>query len=776
MAGIIMPTRSSSGRQLLVVSLNVLNILRPATAYIWLKAATLPGENNLDIDQFLSARQMGKPITLTNWHYCVNYDYETRKARLTPQNLQDSWCSFDAEYSNGAWTIKSAAAPQQIDIHNSKYYESSPDPAYRPRIEFGALFDNEWNSWWEYLTMGSGVPGQQKDQIRWKVYRPIMQRPVRDAGRREAKVAIGNDGTFAQLRDFEPGEVITPHSLESGYHGIHRYLGDFAVIEVTTGAVQQGDFLVIEGGLAHIQVCFQTMTSRTKDGTLVKETKPSFLELYLPDSKPGKREGVIGCKEIVFRAVTDMSPQVEPFILQPTDQQLLVEELDVQSLHKPQIVIGTDGFSTESPFTPATVTDFTKLVSPVGESGAIEEEISIPSPRFQDLKEETPVLKPEEVEEEVQEIQEIQYEKLPTPRGGKMEEEDIVEEIILPTVTNNRPRRKTPAIPQTRPRVPSFGQQPQVIPASRPSRLKLTFTQGPSTKESTTAALSDESSFDAGSDSDEEPSKPRTLYRLPQKLSGQAAPSRQQVSQQDTGTDQNYDQDDERNQRIPWTMYSTADEKPTWLPKMEDFFENPNYVPESASTGPIDYKSKLWQGIVPSEDYPREKIRIDGLMTNLANGEYERGRYQDYMNRFQRGELDPTEGGEPPPGRLELEPEHEDNLEFRIPVEVEDRPQLLTGEEYDEWAWRMQKASRGDKQRGVMGRQMMGHSQAIMQIPGFVPPKLGPHLEGDDAKLRHLTSTLRHGSFINNGEGRYSGNPPSPVYLAREQEQLASKS
>ncbi|KAF3922329.1 hypothetical protein AA313_de0200192 [Arthrobotrys entomopaga] len=198
--------------------------------------------------------------------------------------------------------------------------------------------------------MGSGVPGKTlpESTVGWNIYRPIAQKSEkfgRDAGRRVVMVANGDDLTFGSIRDFEPQEQIEPMAVASGYPGLMKHFGDFAVQKITGGAIQQGDFIVIKGGGTHIQVCFQEMASREPDGSVIQTVKPSFLELYVV--QPGPREDVVGCKEIVFRAVTDINLRNEPLVT-ASEQDRMVDGFIFGPEEMAQITIPNYGFNTPS--------------------------------------------------------------------------------------------------------------------------------------------------------------------------------------------------------------------------------------------------------------------------------------------------------------------------------------------------------------------------------------------------------------------------------------------
>ncbi|KAK6530859.1 hypothetical protein TWF281_007695 [Arthrobotrys megalospora] len=287
----------------------ILQYSRPVSGFFWLKATTLPGNFDLDIDEYLTAAQILEPITLASWQHCVDIDDSTSYRSFGEQDLLQSRCSFGADHSNdpnvNAWTIYATSNPTKIDISNSDYYTTRKQAEiYLPKIEQTLAKGNSRS----YLTMGSGEPGVSADDsvpVRWKAYRPVEQRALRGAARRRVVVAHGQDPTFAALRPLESGETVVAKTLPLGDSGFSRYIGDFPVTEVTgksDNALQQGDFLAIEGGQKHIQ------------------------EVYV-GAKPALNSDVIGCTEIVFRVYKDMSPPVDQGEFDTPEQDFLVNKM-----------------------------------------------------------------------------------------------------------------------------------------------------------------------------------------------------------------------------------------------------------------------------------------------------------------------------------------------------------------------------------------------------------------------------------------------------------------
>ncbi|KAF3927368.1 hypothetical protein ABW21_db0204189 [Orbilia brochopaga] len=350
---------------LLLACCTTLQLLQPVRAIFWLRATTLWGEFDLDEDSFLTAAQISKPITLTTWRECVSYNYLWHVAALGNNQAQWSFCSFSADFIDGYWSIRSTADPQMLDTWNRDLYTDINDPTRRPRIEFAELWDAEWQSYFQYLTMGTAAK-DSGDRVRWTAYRPANAVANEGTGRRSDLLADGRNPTFENLHRL--GNAVDLSLSESGGiplqvnggsegHEINRFPGDFPVIEVkgrSEADLEHGDFLVLRGGGLHLQVCFQEMTTRGNDGQFVPAIKPSFIEYYGDlQPPPLNRAGVVGCKEIVLRVYKNIDTRIEPILPNPTEESHLIQELAgtlSPETVNPQIEINAqEGFS-ESPY------------------------------------------------------------------------------------------------------------------------------------------------------------------------------------------------------------------------------------------------------------------------------------------------------------------------------------------------------------------------------------------------------------------------------------------
>ncbi|KAK6530204.1 hypothetical protein TWF694_003570 [Orbilia ellipsospora] len=691
MAGINSPTSRS-----LLVLVNIVNYLQPATAYFWLKATTIVGEHELDIDQFLSVATLGKPLNLANWQHCVDFDYKAGAAGLKRKDLDTSLCSFAADNANGVWTIKASSDPVRIDPDNKYFYDSaSRNEAYRPRIAFASIFDRAWNTQFDYLTMGSGVPGQtlSENTVAWNIYRPVTQKSEkfgRDTGRRVPRVANGDDATFGNIRDFAPNEQIEPTAVASGYPGLVKYFGNFGVQEITGGAVQQGDFVVIRGGGTHIQACFQEMNGRAADGSIIKTVKPSFLELYVQDFQPGPRDDVVGCKEVIFRVVTEISLRNDPSAT-ASEQDMMVNSFDSGPNEVAQITIPKYEFTTPSGGThelgspdevaasKAKALGFSILsqdLANVFEAGSQEDETASMKEALASIFEGSDTgLANDWLEDDYEnptspEFGELEYERSPD-EGGAMEEEKTEEitgdiKIEEPLPSSQAPTERLSydsedlfceeAMPKNLQRIiraETFSQIPPNCSPMRSESPKLNVEQKSqgSPQELTktgwiprpdgigdiqveTPDLEREGMF-----SDEEGEE---ILQIPKSIP-QITPQQQHHPPGWIG---------HHNSLVG--VYSERDPNPQWLPSENEFFESndePGMETEDGQGVPTDFRSGIWRnyGNVWADD-PEEEVRIDHSMKRLALGERERDVMEQRNWLYQQGYFD-EQWREPPPER-----------------------------------------------------------------------------------------------------------------------------
>ncbi|KAK6355871.1 hypothetical protein TWF718_000250 [Orbilia javanica] len=172
--------------------------------------------------------------------------------------------------------------------------------------------------------------------LRWKVYRPVESETAEnEALRTTVYVANGEDPTFSRLEPKIYFERISSTGFPIENTVIKKYIGDFMVTEVTTeheeayddDVLREGDFLVLEGGNSHIQVCFQEMTRRSYDGSFRPDVRASYLEIY-SGNKPGRRRDVVGCVEVVFRIYRNLPfPRISPGEPDGPEQPLLTGEM-----------------------------------------------------------------------------------------------------------------------------------------------------------------------------------------------------------------------------------------------------------------------------------------------------------------------------------------------------------------------------------------------------------------------------------------------------------------
>ncbi|KAK6358961.1 hypothetical protein TWF696_000133 [Orbilia brochopaga] len=306
-------------------------------------------------------------MTLTSWRECVDYNYLWHVARLGNNQINWSFCSFSADFIEGYWSIRSTANPQMIDIWDRDLYPTINDPTRRPRIEFGKVWESEWGSFFQYLTMGTAAR-DSGNRVKWTAYRPVSTSPINNGGmgRRAELLADGNNPTFEDLHRLGNGVNFdladlggVPLSVSGDTEGreVLRFPGSFPVIEVkgkSDADLQHGDFLVLRGGGFHLQVCFQEMATRGNDGQFITAIKPSFIEYYTElQPPPENRPGVVGCKEIVLQVYKDIDTRIEPIPLSPTEESQLIQEftgLSPGDLVQPKIEIDAHEGFTDSPY------------------------------------------------------------------------------------------------------------------------------------------------------------------------------------------------------------------------------------------------------------------------------------------------------------------------------------------------------------------------------------------------------------------------------------------
>ncbi|EWC48952.1 hypothetical protein DRE_00257 [Drechslerella stenobrocha 248] len=337
--------RSSTG--LLLAYCVILQLAQSTRAFFWLRATTVYGEYDLDINSFLSANQVDKRLTLKEWDYCVDFDEATQQPTLSSTTLPKSWCSFDADFHDTSWTIRATSEPRRIEVKNPGLYDTISDVTRRPRLEIGRPMEGP-----DYLTMGpSRINTVQA--AKWKAYRPLTSHPVRTgmATRQVEGTVSPSDTTFAKITPFgnsnvDLGKVITrvlPSTGSTEDKFLYQYGSEFGVQEVRSH-LQHGDFLVLEGGKTHIQVCFRRTNTIAPDGTLTQVIKPSYVEVYNFDRGPLHEAGVVGCVEIMFRVYTDISEDRR--VPDVPEESLLVAELNNESredIEEPKIVIPIAG-------------------------------------------------------------------------------------------------------------------------------------------------------------------------------------------------------------------------------------------------------------------------------------------------------------------------------------------------------------------------------------------------------------------------------------------------
>ncbi|KAK6515005.1 hypothetical protein TWF506_007360 [Arthrobotrys conoides] len=312
--------------------------LQPVRGFFWIKAVTLPGEYNLDIDEFVTASTTFKPLSLTEWRDCVR---DIQFSAEDYASLRESWCSFGASFSiqKNSWSIHTTTDPDKIDTHNPRWHSYDSFGSNLPKIERAIIGGDPRN----YLSMGTSFPNNENlvrhEELRWKVYRPVEDETGRTETGLTTSVYIANarNPTFSEMYPKTYFESVSSLALPLDNTGIKKYIGDFLVTEVTTSheqpydddALQEGDFLVLEGAREHIQVCFQEMTRRAyNDDTYRPDIRASYLELY-SGRNPRRRWDIIGCVEVVLRVYKDLpTPRRNPN--EPTvyvEQPLLVEKL-----------------------------------------------------------------------------------------------------------------------------------------------------------------------------------------------------------------------------------------------------------------------------------------------------------------------------------------------------------------------------------------------------------------------------------------------------------------
>ncbi|KAF3295164.1 hypothetical protein TWF132_002475 [Orbilia oligospora] len=311
--------------------------LQPSEGFFWIKAVSLPGEYNLDVDEFVTASMTFQPITLTEWRDCVRgFEFSTEDYT----SLHESFCSFGASFSEGSssWTIHATTDPKKIDIHDVKHHSFESVATHPPKIEKVYAGRDPRN----FLAMGTAFPDKGKlvkhAELKWKVYRPV-EGEAEEAEDFTKPVYVANalHPTFPDLYPKVPFDSVPSLGVPLEHTTMKKYIGEFLVKEVTTDheeaydhdALQEGDFLVIDGARTHIQVCFQKMTRRSyDDGTYHPDFRASYLEAY-SGNKPGRRRNVIGCIEVVFRVyrnfVTPRSNSNEPDVY--LEQPLLMEDM-----------------------------------------------------------------------------------------------------------------------------------------------------------------------------------------------------------------------------------------------------------------------------------------------------------------------------------------------------------------------------------------------------------------------------------------------------------------
>ncbi|KAK6337433.1 hypothetical protein TWF730_002832 [Orbilia blumenaviensis] len=256
---VFMPTGNRRRSQLLLIT-TVVQYLRPVSGFFWLKPVTLPGDYNLDIDEFVTAAQTYKPVTLASRAQCTEAH---SGPALTGNFLRASFCSFGAEYSNNSWRVYSTTDPEKIDIYGDWRHRSLADREMNlPSMEEVSVRGDPMR----YLAMGLGLPRldiMRHEKIRWKIYRPIDTWKPNEVSR-QLFVASGQDSTLGNLRKLEKGEKVVAKALPLENSGINKYIGEFLLTEVISNptatydddVLRHGDFLVIQGGEKHIQGTF----------------------------------------------------------------------------------------------------------------------------------------------------------------------------------------------------------------------------------------------------------------------------------------------------------------------------------------------------------------------------------------------------------------------------------------------------------------------------------------------------------------------------------------
>ncbi|KAK6500248.1 hypothetical protein TWF481_010595 [Arthrobotrys musiformis] len=371
-----------------------------------------------------------KPITLTEWHSCVQ---GYRFSRQNYESLSESMCSFGADYAQGAWTIHAVTDPHRIAVFDTRGFQSIAQMGNNPpKIEEVYVNGADRN----FLAMGRSFPGTEivrSSKVRWKAYRPIEAETGEDeAQTTTVYVASATDPTFGELTPATFGERVDSMAMPLGNTGMKKYVGEFLATEVVAGpdeaydddVLQEGDYLVIEGGRDHMQgvylfyplcikatrlhlpprtadqskafdsnnstVCFQEMSRRSPDGTYRPDLKPSYIELY-SGVKPRRDPDTAGCIEIVFRVYKSMpSPRRQPGGLEVPEQVRLMERLGyLEESVEVDDPARDDRIPIEEPDTSDNF-QFPPFMSFISPGDQMEEEEMAVSPRFGGVESEIP--------------------------------------------------------------------------------------------------------------------------------------------------------------------------------------------------------------------------------------------------------------------------------------------------------------------------------------------------------------------------------------------------